>query len=312
VSVRGEPATPPTAVSGAQRTDVEFLTHDGTTLRGWLYLPGGDGTPRPGIVMTHGFSATKEMALGAYADVFCAGGLAVLVYDHRCLGASDGEPRQLVDPWIQARETMAALDWLEALDGIDPTRLGLWGSSFSGGHALVVAALDERVGAVVANVPFVGRPDAARTDDDDAFNRLALGVRDYTHGAGDVVGPLPVVTERAMDGGAVMPQTEAAEWFLDEGRRTGSRWQNRVLLPGGNGMTDFDPAVVLSRLRTPTLLVLASEDRVAPTAAGLAAFELLPGTKELLVIEGHHFTPYAGEALAESATAALASYQAWL
>ena len=137
-------------------------------------------------------------------------------------------------------------------------------------------------------------------------------MRDYTHRADDVVGPLPVVTERGMDGGAVMPQTEAAEWFLDEGRRTGSRWQNRVLLPGGNRMADFDPAVVLPRLHTPTLLVLASEDRVAPTAAGLAAFELLPGTKELLVIEGHHFTPYAGEALAESATAALAFYQAWL
>ncbi len=297
-------------MSGSDRTDIEFPAHDGTTLRGWLYLP-RDGAPHPGIVMTHGFSATKEMALGSYADLLCAGGLAVLVYDHRCLGSSDGEPRQLVDPWAQARDTIAALDWLEARDGIDPARLGLWGSSFSGGHALVVGALDERVGAVVANVPFVGRPDGARTDDD-AFARLALGVREHTHRADDLVGPIPVVTERGMDGDAVLPQPEAAEWFLDEGRRTGSHWQNRVLLPGGSRMGDFDPAVALPRLRTPTLLVLASEDRVAPTSAGLAAFEILPGTKELLVIEGHHFTPYAGEALAESATAALAFYRAWL
>ena len=77
-------------------------------------------------------------------------------------------------------------------------------------------------------------------------------------------------------------------------------------------MGDFDPAVALPRLHTPTLLVLASKDRVAPTSAGLAAFELLPGTKELLVIEGHHFTPYAGDALTENTTAALAFYQAWL
>jgi hypothetical protein len=261
--------------------------------------------------MTHGFSATKEMALGSYADLLCAGGLAVLVYDHRCLGASDGEPRQLVDPWAQARDTIAALDWLEALDGIDPARLGLWGSSFSGGHALVVGALDERVGAVVANVPFVGRPGEARADDD-TFNRLADGVRLHTHRADDVIGPIPVVTERGMNGDAVLPQTEAAEWFLDEGRRAGSRWHNRVLLPGGSSMGDFDPAVALPRLNTPTLLVLASEDRVAPTSAGLAAFETLPGSKELLVVDGHHFTPYAGEALAQSATAAMAFYQAWL
>jgi cephalosporin-C deacetylase-like acetyl esterase len=297
-------------VSEADRTDVEFPAHDGTTLRGWLYVPRSGDTPRPGIVMTHGFSATKEMALGSYADLFCASGLAVLVYDHRCLGASDGEPRQLVDPWAQARDYVAALDWLQAHDGIDPARLGLWGSSFSGGHALVVGAIDERVGAVVANVPFVGRPDEARADDA-AFDRLAKGVREHTHRSDDVMGPLPVVTESGMDG-AVLPQTEAAEWFLDEGRRTGSRWQNRVLLPGGSSMGDFDPAVAVARLHTPTLLVLASEDRVAPTSDGLAAFELLPGTKELLVIEGHHFTPYAGEALAQSATAALAFYQAWL
>jgi pimeloyl-ACP methyl ester carboxylesterase len=77
-------------------------------------------------------------------------------------------------------------------------------------------------------------------------------------------------------------------------------------------MGDFDPSIALPRLHTPTLLVLASEDRVAPTSAGLAAFELLPGTKELWVIDGHHFTPYAGEALAQSATAALAFYRAWL
>ena len=297
-------------MSGPDRTDIEFRAHDGTTLRGWLYVP-RDGAPHPGIVMSHGFSATKEMALDSYADLLCAGGLAVLVYDHRCLGASDGEPRQLVDPWAQARDTIAALDWLEARDEIDPARLGLWGSSFSGGHALVVGALDERVGAVVANVPFVGRPDGAHADDD-AFARLALGVREHIHRTDGVIGPVPVVAERGMNGGAVLPQTEAAAWFLEEGRRTGSRWQNRVLLPGGSSMGDFDPAIALSRLHAPTLLVLASEDRVAPTSAGLTAFEILPGTKELLVIEGHHFTPYAGEALAQSATAALAFYRAQL
>jgi pimeloyl-ACP methyl ester carboxylesterase len=164
---------------------------------------------------------------------------------------------------------------------------------------------------VVANVPFVGRTEGTRADDA-AFDRLAHGVREYSHRRDDVMGPLPVVTELGMGSGVVLPQAEASEWFLEEGRRSGSRWQNWVLLPGGTGMGDFDPAVALPRMHTPTLLVLASEDRVAPTSAGLAAFELLPGTKELLVIEGHHFTPYAGEALAQSATAALAFYQAWL
>jgi uncharacterized protein len=243
-------------VSGAERTDVEFAAHDGTTLRGWLYLPRTGATPRPGIVMTHGFSATTEMALSSYAEVLCDGGLAVLVYDHRCLGASDGEPRQLVDPWAQAGDSIAALDWLEGRDGIDPTRLGLWGSSFSGGHVLVVAAIDARVGAVVANIPFVGRPEGARADDA-TFDKLARGVRAHTRRSDDVTGPLPVVNEPGMGSDVVLPQAEAAQWFLDEGRRSGSRWQNWVLLPGGTSMGDFDPAIALPRLHTPTLLVLA-------------------------------------------------------
>src|SRR5688572_31948156 len=59
------------------RTDVEFNA-EGTTLRGWLYRPEGDG-PVPGVVMAHGFSAVKEMYLDSFAEVFAEAGLAALV-----------------------------------------------------------------------------------------------------------------------------------------------------------------------------------------------------------------------------------------
>ena len=141
------------------RTDVEFPGHHGTTLRGWLYAP--DTCPAagaPGVVMAHGFSATKEMGLDAYAEVFCAAGFAVLVYDHRNLGSSDGEPRQEINPWAQARDYRRAIDWFAAQPGVDGERLGIWGSSYSGGEVLVVGAVDERVRAVAANVPFADMP----------------------------------------------------------------------------------------------------------------------------------------------------------
>ena len=70
--------------------------------------------PGPGVVMTHGFSATKEMALDRYAEVFEKAGLVVLVYDHRNLGASDGEPRQRINPWAQARDYRRAIDACQA------------------------------------------------------------------------------------------------------------------------------------------------------------------------------------------------------
>ena len=79
------------------RQDIEFDA-EGTTLRGWLYVPDGATGPAPTIVMCHGYSAVKELFLDAFAEVFCDAGFCALVYDNRNLGASDGEPRQEIDP----------------------------------------------------------------------------------------------------------------------------------------------------------------------------------------------------------------------
>lgn len=79
------------------RRDIEFSA-EGTTLRGWLYLAQTGPLPAPAIIMAHGFTGVKEQGLDKYAEVFAAAGLAVLVYDNRCFGASDGLPRQEVDP----------------------------------------------------------------------------------------------------------------------------------------------------------------------------------------------------------------------
>src|SRR6266508_5615456 len=136
------------------RTDVEFNA-EGTILRGWLYLPDGAGERVPGVVMAHGLSAVKEMYLDAFAEVFAAAGLNVLVFDNRCFGASDGEPRQEIDPWAQVRDYRDAITYLHTLPEVDPGRIGIWGSSYSGGHVLVVAAIDRRVKAVVSQVPLI-------------------------------------------------------------------------------------------------------------------------------------------------------------
>ena len=80
---------------------VEFPS-EGATLRGRFYRP-VQAAPWPTVVMTHGTTATITMCLDRYAEVFCRAGLAVLLYDHRNFGLSGGEPRQLINPWLQAR-----------------------------------------------------------------------------------------------------------------------------------------------------------------------------------------------------------------
>ena len=138
----------------ALRADVEFDVRDDITLRGWLYRPAGDG-PAPGIVMTHGFAGVKEAYLEPLAEAFADAGFAVLLYDHRTWGASDGLPRHDLDAWRQVEDMRTAVTFLRGRPEVDPARIGVWGTSYSGGHAIVVGALDDRVAAVVAQVPAV-------------------------------------------------------------------------------------------------------------------------------------------------------------
>src|SRR5215467_7469215 len=136
------------------RRDVEFNA-EGVTLRGWFYAAGTGGSPGPAVVMAHGFSAVKEMYLDAFAEVFAAAGLNALVYDNRNFGASDGEPRQEIDPWAQVRDYRHAITYASTLPEVDGNRIGIWGSSYSGAHVLVVGAIDRRVKAVVSQVPLI-------------------------------------------------------------------------------------------------------------------------------------------------------------
>src|SRR3954464_4929438 len=143
------------------RQDVAFRTTDGTTLRGWHYLPEGAGR-FPTIVMAHGFSAVKEMYLDRYAEAFAKAGFACLVYDNRNFGASDGEPRQEIDPWQQVRDYSDAITFAAGRPQTDAARIGVWGSSYSGAHVLVVSAIDRRVRCVVSQVPLISGSENAR------------------------------------------------------------------------------------------------------------------------------------------------------
>jgi dienelactone hydrolase len=134
------------------RTDVAFNSA-GVECAAWLYRPDAGG-PHPIVVMAHGFSATRDQRLDAYAERFCAAGVAALVFDYRHFGASPGEPRQLLDIARQQADYRAAIAHVRSLGWVDPARVALFGSSFSGGHVLAVAARDALIAAVVAQCPF--------------------------------------------------------------------------------------------------------------------------------------------------------------
>jgi len=121
---------------------------------GELYLPDDIQNP-PIVIMAHGFAAERTFGLPAYADHFASHGLAVYLFDYRCFGGSDGEPRNYVDPRRHIQDWQAAIDHIRSLSNINKSKIALWGSSFSGGHVIVSAAKDPEIAAIIAQVPFV-------------------------------------------------------------------------------------------------------------------------------------------------------------
>ena len=102
----------------------------------------------PCVVMAHGLGGTRSAGLEPFAQRFAEAGLNVLVFDYRGFGASDGSPRQVVDVRAQLDDWTAAIAHARSLKEIDPRRIALWGSSFSGGHVVAAAVEDVRVAAV--------------------------------------------------------------------------------------------------------------------------------------------------------------------
>ncbi len=132
----------------ASRQDVQFSA-EGSIISAWLYLPQDTAKPVPCIVMNHGFGGTKDSVLEGYALRFVEVGTAVLTYDYRHFGESEGEPRQLFNVSYQLDDLRAAIAYARSRSEIDPEKIIIWGTSAAGGYGLMIAAEDERITAVI-------------------------------------------------------------------------------------------------------------------------------------------------------------------
>ncbi|NWG46565.1 MAG: alpha/beta fold hydrolase [Alphaproteobacteria bacterium] len=151
---------------------------EGSRLSGDLWLPPEleQGERAPAILLTHGWGGVKAHLNRAYAPQMAAEGFVVLTFDYRGWGESDGrivavsrdrlpepgpdgtmtlavrEVREVVDPVAQIEDITNAIAYLAYDPSVDPERIGIWGSSYSGGHVITMAALDDRISAVVSQV----------------------------------------------------------------------------------------------------------------------------------------------------------------
>jgi len=210
----------------AQRTrlpdDISMQTvkiwSDGTRIAGDLYRPKdiqGDDT-RPAIVLSHGWGGGKVGCRAIAARFASELGYVCLAIDYRGWGESDsrlqiigdmpapdenGEAsvrvkviRNVVNPWDQLEDVRHAIDYIRGEPNVDVERIAYWGSSYSGGHAVWLAAYEPRLAASFGQVSAVDSRDLLRT----SFGEHDIAKR-----------ILPMATQRAR--GEIMPVPQGVD-----------------------------------------------------------------------------------------------------
>ena len=285
------------------KVDVRIAAEGGMELGAWLFVPGAAGRS-PAITMAHGFAGTKEHGIERFAQAFAAAGFVVLIHDHRNFGTSGGELRGDIDPWQQLADWRRAISYLETRPEVDPARIGLWGTSYAGGHAIVLGATDRRVRCVVAQVPTIsGYEQGLRRVSPEALPALEQlfdeDERDQLQGKPPrrqaVVSADPAVA-------AAYRSAEAANFYLQP--LANGLWENEITLRSTRAARLYEPGNWISRVApTPLLLVVARDDKVTLTDLALAAYERALEPKRIAIIPGGHFAAYLDQFPAAAAAA---------
>lgn len=263
---------------------------------------------RPCVVMAHGFGATRDSGLLPFAQRFAAAGCAVLVFDYRGFGASDGtgDPRldQDVHHGRHRADYHAAIAHARTLPGVDPERIVLWGSSYSGGHVVPVAARDGQVAAVISQGAAMDGTAALleilRYAGPGQLARLTgHGLRDAA--AGLLGRPPHRIAVFGPPGSTAAITSHDAESGYSS--ITGPGFRNTMRARGALRIPLNRPVTAAARLRAPILVVVAARDSIAPPASVRAVAARAGAGSEVLELPCGHFDIYLGAMFERSVTA---------
>lgn len=292
-----------------QREDLRFPSGD-DLISAWLYRPPGD-EPSPLLVMAHGLGAVRGMRLDAYAERFSTAGYACLVFDYRNFGDSAGRPRQVLDIGMQLADWAAAVAYARTLAGIDPDRIGLWGTSFGGGHVISTAARLPGIAAAIAQCPFTDGMASARTITNPLITAriTARAVRDVLASR---LGRPPVMVATAGGPGevALMNTPDAYSGYLRL-VPDGVELRNEVAARIALQVFTYRPGRLTPKITCPILFCVCEGDSVAPAAATLRHAERAPRGEVRLYPEGH-FAIYVGDAFERAVADQLAFLDKYL
>ncbi len=295
------------------RKNVTFKSK-GLNCAGWLYVPNNlkPGDKAPAIVMAHGHSGVKEQGLDLYAERFSSAGFAVLVFDYRWWGASDGEPRCQLFPLEQVEDYRSAITWVSTRPEVDPERIGLWGTSYSGGLVVYTATFDKRPKAVVAQVPAIISLDARKAINParwETMGEFLLRDRVERYKTGKV-NYIKVVTPENEP--CSLPGKEAYDFFMTT-TADAPNWRNQITTESVEKMREFDAGYLIHWVSPAALLLIPAEkDYLLPFPAVNEAFVRAKEPKAMLPLPVGHFEVYSDPWLPKVASAAIEWFRKYL
>lgn len=288
------------------REDISFRSQ-GLKCRGWLYFPDDiEKTAKlPAVVMAHGFSAVKEQGLSDYAEYFSNAGFVVLVFDYRFFGDSEGEPRCQLFPLEMVEDYRNAITWLSGHTNVDPDRIGIWGTSYSGGLVAYVGAIDKRAKAIVAQVPSIIDPESRRNVNPEKWENVGeflLQDRVARYSTGKV-NYMKVVAPN--DESCILPGKENYDALT--GMADGApNWRNEITVESLEKIREFDPVRSIHLIAPRALLIIAAEnDNLIPIEVVKNSFQKALEPKDIIVHPILHFDIYADPWKTKAATAAI-------
>lgn len=280
------------------RKEVKFDVK-GVAVSAWLFLPEVASSPVPCVIMAHGLGGTKNMGLDVYARRFQEEGLAVLAFDYRYNGASDGNPRQLICIPSQLEDYSAAIDYARNIKEIDPTKIALWGTSLSGGHTLVAAARDRKdnkIACIAAQCPLL---DGTETAEEHVKHMgIKYVLRMTGHGQRDIVRSwlrlsphkIPIVGKPGTI--ALMANTDAWNTFS---AMAPDNYINEACARIAIRLDKYRPINQLGQIDCPVLLQVGDNDMAVPARVVNKAQKLLGQHGEVIHYPIDHFDIYLGD-----------------
>ena len=277
-------------------TPITFFS-EGLRLVGDLYKPDDlrTGERRAGIVLCHGYTGVKDLYLPDNARVLVEAGYAVLAFDYKGWGESEG-PRTRLAPYSRVADVQAALTCLGAQAEVDESRLGIYGTSYGGATVVWTGAVDRRVRCIVSVVGIghgerwmrsVRRPD-------EWFDLLDRSASDRVKRAAD--GESELVDRNEI----LLPDRQSAE-LAAAARRNVPSALDTLPLEYVDETLGFHPEWVVDKIAPrPILFIATDDDRLVPPEESRSLYDKAGEPKKLVVLRGYgHYEVYAEPAFSE-------------